>query len=100
MVIVQEQDESVKEILAEVLAGKGTYTRTFRGDNQIAREEAMVMYPRAMKITKLIGSDDSRCESYTDYSQVSDWAKTNIKNILSALYLMIQQQLKFHQRQA
>ena len=75
MVIVQEQDERVKEIFAEVLAGKGTYTRTFRGDNQIAREEDMVMYQRAMKITKLVGSDDTRCESYTKYSQVSNWAK-------------------------
>ncbi|KXL52204.1 endo-1,4-beta-xylanase A precursor [Anaerotignum neopropionicum] len=57
---------------------------TFRGNNQITREEAMVMYQRAMKITKLVGSDDNRCESYTDYSQVSDWAKINVRNVLSA----------------
>lgn len=57
---------------------------TFRGDNQITREEAMVMYQRAMEITKLVGSDENRYQSYTDYSQVSDWAKTNVKNVLSA----------------
>ncbi|NCC16392.1 MAG: S-layer homology domain-containing protein [Clostridia bacterium] len=57
---------------------------TFRGDNQIIREEAMVMYLRAMKITKLVGSDENRYQSYTDYSQVSEWAKTNVKNVLSA----------------
>jgi len=56
----------------------------FRGDNQITREEAMVMYQRAMEITKLVGSDDNRYQSYTDYSQVSDWAKINVKNTLSA----------------
>ncbi|KAF5065625.1 Cadherin-like protein [anaerobic digester metagenome] len=56
----------------------------FRGDNQITREEAMVMYQRAMEITKLVGSDENRYQSYTDYSQVSDWAKTNVKNVLSA----------------
>jgi len=57
---------------------------TFRGDNQITREEAMVVYQRAMGITKLVGSDENRYQSYTDYSQVSDWAKTNVKNVLAA----------------
>ena len=57
---------------------------TFRGYNPITREEAMVMYQRAMEITKLVGSDENRYQSYTDYSQVSDWAKMNVKNVLSA----------------
>ncbi|HBF65846.1 MAG TPA: hypothetical protein DDW34_08980, partial [Clostridium sp.] len=57
---------------------------TFRGDNQITREEAMAMYQRAMEITKLVGSDENRYQNYTDYSQVSDWAKTNVKNVLAA----------------
>ncbi|AMJ41576.1 S-layer homology domain-containing protein [Anaerotignum propionicum] len=42
------------------------------------------MYQRAMGITKLVGSDENRNQSYTDYSQVSDWAKTNVKNVLAA----------------
>ncbi|MCQ4935950.1 hypothetical protein [Anaerotignum propionicum] len=37
-----------------------------------------------MEITKLVGSDENRYQSYTDYSQVSDWAKTNVKNVLAA----------------
>jgi uncharacterized protein YdeI (BOF family) len=57
---------------------------TFRGDNQITREEAMVMYQRAMKITKLVGSDENRYQSYSDYSQVSEWATTYVKEVLSA----------------
>jgi len=57
---------------------------TFRGDNQITREEAMVMYQRAMKITKLVGSDENRYQSYADYSQVSEWATTYVKEVLSA----------------
>ena len=39
---------------------------TFRGDAQITREEAMTMYQRAMKITKLEGTDESRYQNYTD----------------------------------
>ncbi|SHF11487.1 S-layer homology domain-containing protein, partial [Anaerotignum propionicum] len=57
---------------------------TFRGDNRITREEAMAMYQRAMKITNLVGSNENRYQNYTDYSEVSDWAKTNVKNVLSA----------------
>jgi len=58
--------------------------RAFRGDNRITREEAMAMYQRAMKITNLVGSNENRYQNYTDYSEVSDWAKTNVKNVLSA----------------
>ncbi|MEA5084757.1 MAG: InlB B-repeat-containing protein [Lachnospiraceae bacterium] len=57
---------------------------TFRGDNQITREEAMAMYQRAMKITKLVGSDENRYQNYTDYSEVSDWATSYVKEVLSA----------------
>ena len=57
---------------------------TFRGDNRITREEAMAMYQRAMKITNLVGSNENRFQNYTDYSEVSDWAKANVKNVLSA----------------
>ncbi|MEA4841854.1 MAG: DUF4347 domain-containing protein [[Clostridium] symbiosum] len=57
---------------------------TFRGDNQITREEAMAMYKRAMKITKLVGSDENRYQNYTDYSQVSEWAATYVKEVLSS----------------
>lgn len=57
---------------------------TFRGDNQITREEAMAMYQRAMKITKLTGTDKERYLTYTDYSKVSGWAAIYVKDVLSA----------------
>ena len=57
---------------------------TFRGDNQITREEAMTMYQRAMKVTKLTGTDINRYQNYTDYTKVSGWATSYVKEVLSA----------------
>ena len=57
---------------------------TFRPDQQITREEAMVMYQRAMKITKLAGTDKTRYKSYTDFAKVSTWAENYVKEVLSA----------------
>ncbi|WP_312159810.1 S-layer homology domain-containing protein [Oscillibacter sp.] len=57
---------------------------TFRGDKQITREEAMVMYQRAMKITKLTGTDQERYQTYTDYAKVSEWAAIYVKDVLAA----------------
>lgn len=57
---------------------------TFRGNNQITREEAMTMYQRAMKITKLSGSDTNRYQNYTDFGKVSNWATGYVKEVLAA----------------
>ena len=57
---------------------------TFRGDKQITREEAMVMYQRAMKLTKLTGTDQERYQTYTDYTKVSEWAAIYVKDVLAA----------------
>ena len=57
---------------------------TFRPDQQITREEAMVMYQRAMKITKLVGTDNNRYQSYTDYKEVGSWATSYVQAVLSA----------------
>lgn len=57
---------------------------TFKPDRLITREEAMVMYARAMKITKLIGSDLERFKGYTDYQLVSEWAQGSVKDVISA----------------
>ena len=56
----------------------------FRPDELITREEAMTMYQRAMKVSKLVGTDSSRYQSYTDYEQVSIWATPYVKDVLSA----------------
>lgn len=57
---------------------------SFRGDHEITREEAMTMYQRAMKITKLTGSDTNRYTTYMDYNQVSGWAIPYVKDVLAA----------------
>ena len=57
---------------------------TFRGDNQITREEAMTMYQKAMKITKLTGSETNRINTYVDSMQVSKWAVSYVTYVLSA----------------
>ena len=57
---------------------------TFRPDASITREEAMAMYQRAMKVTKLTGSDTNRYQNYTDFVKVSNWATSNVKEVLAA----------------
>ncbi|PKM66753.1 MAG: hypothetical protein CVU95_09855 [Firmicutes bacterium HGW-Firmicutes-2] len=57
---------------------------TFRPDQMITREEAMVIYQRAMVITKLIGVDQNRYQSYTDYEEVEEWATSYVREVLSA----------------
>ena len=57
---------------------------TFRPDAPITREEAMAMYQRAMKVTKLSGSDTNRYLTYTDFANVSSWATGYVKEVLAA----------------
>jgi len=57
---------------------------TFRPEAKITREEAMAMYQRAMKVTKLVGTDQNRYQTYTDYKQVGSWATDYVKAVLSA----------------
>ena len=57
---------------------------TFRGENQITREEAITMYQRAMKITKLTKRDTNMVSKYSDIEQVSKWAVENVTDVLSA----------------
>ena len=75
--------------LAILIAGEygivsGYQDGTFRPDAWISREEAMTMYQRAMKVTNLLGTDTDRYQAYTDYNQVSGWAKPYVKDVLSA----------------
>ncbi|MEA4988303.1 MAG: S-layer homology domain-containing protein [Anaerovorax sp.] len=57
---------------------------TFKPDALITREEAMAMYQRSMKVTKLVGNDMNRYQSYTDFTKVSGWASTSVKEVLAA----------------
>ena len=47
---------------------------TYKADALISREEAMVMFSRAMKVVDLVNEDDLRIASYKDYELFSSWA--------------------------
>lgn len=57
---------------------------TFKPNAFITREEAMTMYEKAMKITKLVSVQADKYKAYTDYSQASEWAKTYIQTVVGA----------------
>lgn len=57
---------------------------TFKPDATITREEAMVMYQRAMKVSKLVGEHGNRYEVFTDFSEVSSFARESVKEVLAA----------------
>ena len=57
---------------------------SFRPEALITREEAMVMYQKAMKITKLVGADTNRYQSYKDFKLVGNWATAYVKEVISA----------------
>ena len=56
---------------------------TFRPDEHISREEAMVMYSRAMDIVGLNEVDNDRIENYKDKDKISTWAYDCVKEVLS-----------------
>jgi uncharacterized repeat protein (TIGR02543 family) len=57
---------------------------TFKPDAQISREEAMVMYARAMDIVGLKEIDNGRIETYIDKELVAEWAYNHVKKTVSA----------------
>lgn len=63
---------------------KGYPDGTFRGDGLITREEAMAMYVRAMAVANFIGKENERFMGFDDYTQVSEWAKEDVKSVLAA----------------
>ncbi len=57
---------------------------TFKPGAQITREEAMIMYARAMDIVGLKERNIDRIDSYADKQEVSLWAYGYVKKTLSA----------------
>ena len=57
---------------------------TFRPEALITRQEAMAMYQRVMKVTNLTGNNPERYKNYKDFADVNDWAKSDVKEVLSA----------------
>jgi len=57
---------------------------SFKPSAKISREEAMVMYSRAMDIAGLEEVDNNRIENYIDKAMVADWAYNDVKKAVSA----------------
>ncbi|WP_438351952.1 S-layer homology domain-containing protein [Paenibacillus sp. FA6] len=60
---------------------------TFRLEDKITREQAMVMIAKAMEITKGKSQTPNtkiRLQAYADASDVSDWARASIVDCLNA----------------
>ncbi|MBN2851118.1 MAG: InlB B-repeat-containing protein [Clostridia bacterium] len=56
---------------------------TFRTDNKISREEAMLMFARAMDVIGLEEIDNQRIDNYIDKGTVSNWAYEGVRKTLS-----------------
>jgi uncharacterized repeat protein (TIGR02543 family) len=82
-----EEDNSLIEII-HIAHDYGIITgyedKTFRANNKITREEAMVMYSRAMNIVGLRGENQDKYMNFTDFELVGNWAKQGTINVLSA----------------
>ena len=57
---------------------------TFRPEAKITREEAMIMYARAMDIVGLKEKSNNRIENYLDKQEISGWAYEGVKKTVSA----------------
>lgn len=57
---------------------------TFRPDDSISRQEAMVMMDHAMTITKLVGQDTLKYQTFSDIDQVNAWAMSSVERVVSA----------------
>ena len=83
--VKEEGDRALAVLIASEYGIVTGYTDgSFRPDALITREEAMTMYQKAMKVTKIVGTDLNRYQSYKDYHQVSSWATSYVKEVLSA----------------
>ncbi|WP_202707443.1 InlB B-repeat-containing protein, partial [Sporosalibacterium faouarense] len=83
-------DVSIKNNLADAIEIatqygiiKGCPDGTFKPDAKISREQAMVMYARAMDIVGLKEVDDNRIENYIDKGKIADWAYNDVKKTIS-----------------
>ncbi|MDW7667310.1 MAG: InlB B-repeat-containing protein [Bacillota bacterium] len=57
---------------------------SFKPEDKITREEAMVMYARAMEILELNRIEENKIENYKDKEAISDWAFNEVKSTIEA----------------
>lgn len=83
---VAKTDEYADAIQAAVDYGviNGYFDGTFKPNAKITREEAMVMFSKAMNITNLVGTDLTRVNNYTDYESLYAWSKPHVAHVIVA----------------
>ena len=57
---------------------------SFKPDGKITREEAMVMFTRAMRIAKLAPKATNDLSSFTDAATISAWAKDSVQTAVAS----------------
>jgi hypothetical protein len=57
---------------------------TFKADNTVTREEAMVMYARAMDIVNILENKANKLSTYSDKEDVSSWATSSVTKAVNA----------------
>jgi len=80
---ITDQLADAIEIATEYGIINGYPDGTFRPKAEISREEAMVMYARAMDIAGLKEIDNSKIGNYKDIKEISDWAYNDVKKTVS-----------------
>lgn len=83
-VLVSDELADAITIAKEYDIIKGYPDKTFRAKALITREEAMVMFAKAMEIVKLQEKDSSQIQRYEDKEQVSAWAYDAVKKTLGS----------------
>jgi len=83
---VKEEDKNYASIKAAVDYGiiEGYTDNTFRPNIKITREEAMIMYAKAMEISGLNEINEERIESYLDKEEISYWAYIPVRKVVGA----------------
>lgn len=56
---------------------------SFKPNDNISREEAMVMYSRAMNVVDLESINNNRLQSYNDKDTIADWAYNDVQKTIS-----------------
>lgn len=72
------------EIASEYGIISGYTDGSFKPNAKISREEAMVMYSRAMDIVGVEELDSDRINNYIDKNLLSDWAYNDVKKTINA----------------
>ncbi|MFO7886913.1 MAG: S-layer homology domain-containing protein, partial [Eubacteriales bacterium] len=75
--------DSIKSALEHGII-KGYEDKTFRPDQKITRQEAMVMYARALKLLEIKFLDFKNIEKYEDFSEIEDWAFDDIQYVITS----------------